>query len=51
MEKKKTAPKKTSTTKKVVEKKETIKEEDVVRNTVQVVPYVKRKTIYNTKKK
>ena len=50
MAKKKTATKKGTTTKKKVEKKEIIKEADVVRNLVQVVPYVKRKTIYNTNK-
>jgi len=50
MAKKKTAPKKTTTTKKKVEKKEIVKEPEVIRNTVQVVPHVKRKTIYNTKK-
>jgi len=51
MAKKKVVAKKTSTSKKKVEKK-VEKEEvvDIVRNTVQVVPYVKRKTIFNTKK-
>jgi len=51
MAKKKVTSKKPSTSKKKVEKKEETKEEPIVaQNRVQIVPHVKRKTIFNTKK-
>lgn len=53
MAKKKVTSKKPSTSKKKVEKKKEAKFEEpvIVQNRVQVVPYVKRKTIFNTNKK
>ena len=50
MAKKKVTSKKPSTSKKKVEKKKEAKFEEpvIVQNRVQVVPHVKRKTIFNT---